>query len=712
MRDGTHVRRRTTSRLGALKRDADEQECSIAEERRRARSFGVARASGAPPIAARTTATIEDGLTDGAAVAVDAPRHVPAVLAPAGPLAGGAERGRVAEGKPEQCEADMHALVDENPVQVSRVDLEVRRRQFDRRMGDSASSPFDHRTTRTTQAAIPSNGDLGPRDDPERTRDGVEGTIAFQEQRRSGDHGVRVRVRRDAPGGVACRGRSVRYPRPVPASHRSTVFGVLALLALASCGSRGKQNRPAITAIFPVDGAVVAGWVDTMKVTYDEPIRVLNSYAVRLADNDTGESIAVEAFADPTDPYSILVKPIAGGHLFPGDVHHLVVQEGAVVNANDHYMLQERSSYFTVGVAPNLVVTSSNGSAYEIDTVTGAVLSTTTPPAGFRSREPIGTAARIWVWLDPTPGPGDSALGTFVPGDAAMTTVALAGELGVRTGVSFAVSIDGKTLYATATDAVRNRLLLHRVDVATRTEIGAPLVLSPALAGSPASFTPCLDFRRNRLYVPFSDGLGGGNLAVVDLSTFSELDVGPAPGVDALPTPDGSGDCAYEPFTDVFFLLLEDEPMPGFVLIGPTDFAQFPAREPSLQGTPISLFITPPGDYIVQGLDAYDATDGIVRSNAQDIGEGFAFPALDDVGGTLQGSDRVTVMVNDPVLTRFHLFSSDGVESWMLDYEWYPSDVAQIDLDVVTPGVQAIAMAPGVPGIVTGAAYPLGASAP
>ena len=493
-------------------------------------------------------------------------------------------------------------------------------------------------------------------------------------------------------------------------SARSTILCAAALLALTSCGGGGAQNRPGVTTFFPADGAVLPGFIDTMRVTYDEPIRVLNSRAVQLANDETGEAIYVEAFADPADVRSILVKPMAGGHYFANARHHFIVQEGAVVNADDHYMLQERSSYFTVGAAPNLVVTSSNGSAFELDTVTGAKLSTTPPPVGWKAREPIGTEGRIWVWLDPLVGVG-SNLGTFVPGAAAMTIVPLSG-VGSRSGVSFAVSLDGRTLYATAIDNGTNRLRVHRINVATRTEILPSIPLSPVLAGSPVSFKPCLDIRRNRLYVPFSDGLGGGRIAVVDLRTFAELDVGPGPGVDALPTPDGAGDLAYEPFRDLFYMLLEDEATPGFVLIGPTDFAQFPAREPTLQGAPHSLFVTPEGRFVVQGLDAYDTTLGIARTDTLDLNEGFTFPVLDDVGGVLQGSDRVTVMINDPVLTRFHLFSSDGVESWLADYEWYPSQVVQLDLDGITAGVQALGLAPGVPGVVTGAAYPLGVFAP
>ena len=495
----------------------------------------------------------------------------------------------------------------------------------------------------------------------------------------------------------------------MPRSPRSILLGAAFLLLGSACGGGGAQHRPSIVAIFPADGSVVP-WVDQIRVTYDEPVRVLNSKAVRLADEVTGDGIYVEAFDDPSDPRSILVKPLVT-HLGPFHLHHVAIQEGAVVNAEDHYALNQFDSYFTVGRPPQLVVTSTNGSAYEIDTDTGAVVSTTPAPLGYKAREPVGTPGRVWVWLDPVPGPGDSLLGTFVPGDATMTVVPLLGEVGIRKGVSFAVSIDDETLYATAIDQTRNRLRLHRVEVRTLTELIPPLELSPSVAGSPASFRPAVDIRLNRLYVPFSDGAGGGSMAVVDLRTFAELDAGPAPGVDALPTPTGSGPMSYEPLAEYIFLLRAGDANPGFVLIGPSDFAQFPVDEALIQGSPTSLYVTPDGRYVVDGLDAYDGTAGLVRSEAGDIGQGFSVDVLDDVGGVFQGSDRVPVLVDDPSRTRFHAISSDGVESFIEDYEWDDADVAQIDLDPLTVGIQAISLA-AVPGTVTGAAYPKGRSGP
>lgn len=484
---------------------------------------------------------------------------------------------------------------------------------------------------------------------------------------------------------------------------------VAASLVGAACG--GAQHRPSIVAVFPADGQTVAGWLDTVRVTYDEPVRVLNSTAIRMADDETGEAAYVEAFADPADARSILIKPIVGGHFFPGHRHHLVIQQGVVVNSADHYKLEEYSTYFTVGSPPDLVVTSSDGKAYRLDATTGAVLSTATPPAGYKARGPVGTTNRIWVWLDPT-APGDAKLGTFAPGDAAITIVPIAGETGVRTGVSLVTSLDARTLYATTLDAGRNRGRVHRIDVASLTEVLGSIELTPVLAGSPASYRACLDIRRERLYVPFADGTGGARIAIVDLATFTELDAGPGAGVDALPIPFGVGDMSYEPYRDSFYMAFMTGTVPGFLEANPHTFELFPATEPTLSGVPVTLYVAPYGDYVIEGLDAYPTTSGLVRSEAVDIGEGFTIPVLDDVGGTLQGSDRVLAIVTDPSKGSFHAFSSDGVESFLLDYEWATAAIVQIDLDTVTAGTQALALAPGVPGIVTGAAYALGVRAP
>lgn len=100
----------------------------------------------------------------------------------------------------------MHALVDENPVEIFGVDLEIRGRQLDRRPCDVPATPLDDRPPRATQAAIPPHGDFGPRDGPERPHDGVESAITLEEKRRSGDHEGRVRGRRDAQVAIKAAG--------------------------------------------------------------------------------------------------------------------------------------------------------------------------------------------------------------------------------------------------------------------------------------------------------------------------------------------------------------------------------------------------------------------------------------------------------------------------------------------------------------------------
>lgn len=496
--------------------------------------------------------------------------------------------------------------------------------------------------------------------------------------------------------------------------HRSPVLRTaagLVCLLMGSCG--GAQDRPSVVSVFPADGQVVAGWLGCIRVTYDEPVVVLSEDAARVqADAVEEGGVRVRIVQDPEDPFSILVLPDLGGHFFPNEEHHLVIQQGAVANADDHYARDEFESFFTVGDGPHLFVTTEAGSVYELDPETGAQVGVTAPPAGTVAHDPLGTDGRVWVWLD---GAGDAQLGTFVPGEATITTfVTLSGEVGTRTGSHLVLDPAGHTLYATARDAGTNTLRVHRIDVATLTETGS-IALSPTLSGAEPDFQPSIDREHHRLYVPFADGTAG-LLAVVDLDDFVEVDMVPGAGVDALPMPDGAGDSAYESAREVLYVILEDEATPGFVLIGTEDFAQFPAREPTLVGAPEALYPTADGRWLVQGVSGYAAATqlALIRSQAADIFEGFAQALSDDVGAGPEGSTRVGVLLRDPTDTRFWAFADDGVSTVLAAYDFDPdfSIPLQVDFDAGLPGVQSLDLSSSAPGVVTGATTLFGACGP
>lgn len=190
---GTRVRVGSRSPLRSLVRQTHEPQRPLREERRAAPALGIAGASRAPSVATGTSTAVEGFLADRAEIAVHATGHVAAVLAAAGALTDGAEDGRVAERAPEERQADVDALMNENPVEVFGIDIEVRRRELDRRPGHASASAFDDGTTGAAQAPIPPDRYVGPFDLPKRPRkhacDRVEGAVTFQQKRRRGDHG-------------------------------------------------------------------------------------------------------------------------------------------------------------------------------------------------------------------------------------------------------------------------------------------------------------------------------------------------------------------------------------------------------------------------------------------------------------------------------------------------------------------------------------------
>jgi hypothetical protein len=323
------------------------------------------------------------------------------------------------------------------------------------------------------------------------------------------------------------------------------------------------------------------------------------------------------------------------------------------------------------------------------------------------------------VWLDPVV-PGSSVLGTFEAGDATITVVPLGGGAGTRHGTGLVVSIDGQRVYATAEYEGDARLHVHRVSTLTVSEIGASLPLVTPVVGPFTTFRPAYDFEVEEedgdddaiLYVPYSDGMGGGFLAGVDLVAFEELDLGPNPGVDALPLPDGAGPAAYEPRRNQIYVIFSDETTAGFVAIDTTDDLDLDVARENTVGTPNDGFPTPDGQWFVNGLAGYVGLEGLERSSTTDPGSGTTIDVNDDVGGVLQGSNRVAAFLRDPASENVFVFADDGSKTILLAYDVFIDDVDQVDLDLLTAGDQGIDLSSIIPGVVTGGATLLGSSGP
>jgi hypothetical protein len=487
---------------------------------------------------------------------------------------------------------------------------------------------------------------------------------------------------------------------------RLTLSIAAASLLLAACGAE-KQDRPDVVTTFPADGQVLSGWLAAARVTFDEPVTVLNEDAARCrAEGPDGGSIEMWVFSDPSDPFSVFLVPRGTGNFVPGALHYITLEEGAVVNRDLHYALDEQEFSFFLGPRPHVFVTTEAGAVHEVDPDTGDSVATTLPPPGFVARTPFGTDERLWVWLDPVV-PGSSVLGTFVPGDATITeTVALAGESGpVLGGRGMELSLMGDTLYVVTEDGGTDRAFVHRIDVATRTEIGPALVLSPALAGDPATFGPALDTKQDRLFVPFSDGAGAGLMAIVDLGAWAEIDGGPGAGVDAFPMAAGAGAAAYEREREHVYVVLSDETTAGILRLTADDTP--PEADIGREDTPgraTTVLPLPDGESVLYGLEGYADREGLMRAPAGDPDGAIDLIVDDDVGAGSVGADRVVALLLDPADRRFWVLAENGATTVLVVYDWDSGGTSPVDFDDGVDGAQGLDLGPALGGsIATGA---------
>lgn len=486
----------------------------------------------------------------------------------------------------------------------------------------------------------------------------------------------------------------------------SFLAGLLAL-CLFGCGAIHAQNRPHVVSHFPADGQVLAGWVGTIRVVFDVPVRILDEEAVGIEAN--GEDLEARAFPDPSDPNAIVILP-SGGRLIPGADHRVVVHEGVVVNDEDHYLEDQFDFHFTPGPRPTLFVASDDGNVYEIDADTGTPVAATAAPVGLAARDVLGSDDEVFVWLTDA-GPGSDRLAWFAPGAATMTTIALAGESGERVALGMAIAADGRTLYATAVDLATNRVRVHRVDTTSRAEIPASIELTAPTPAPYLARRPAIDPTRNRLYVAHGDGSGGGRLSVVDLYAFTEIDAEESAGLSA-PLVDGAGDLTYGPITDRIWMTIAEEPQAGLVVINPDGFGTAEAREQEFTQNPVASLLTPEEQWFLQGLDAYTDRQGLVYSQTDDIGQGFSRTVDDDVGGVEQGSTRLAVLVLDIGSSTVVALATGSGKTVLLQYEVVDSDVTQVDLDVVTDGLQGLDLSVSAPGEAVAATFLRGAFGP
>ncbi len=128
---------------------------------------------------------------------------------------------------------------------------------------------------------------------------------------------------------------------------------LLAVLLLAACAAPfaacgGKKNRPVVIASMPAQGAMVPGLVSEIEITYDEAVTILNPNDVRVSAG--GVFIPVRMEQRLGTPCCVYLRPSTSVTFPPNQLLVVRMIQGAVINADLQYALEEQVISFTTGV--------------------------------------------------------------------------------------------------------------------------------------------------------------------------------------------------------------------------------------------------------------------------------------------------------------------------------------------------------------------------
>lgn len=470
---------------------------------------------------------------------------------------------------------------------------------------------------------------------------------------------------------------------------RLRVFLLLVFVSSApGCGSGADDGRPNLVASFPASGTTVESGLTSLRLTFDEPVRLFLPYQVQVFRE--GVFVGMRVFQLPGEDRSVRLTPLFGEALLPGD-YVVRVLEGLVLDADEHYALDSESLTFQVGGTPSFFVGSPlTNQVTTLDDATLTVLTSTPTPGG---RDPVGllaqrqgTLPRVFVQLASGGGTG-KALAAFSPGDALMSEVTLTTSGGDLTAPAATLALDpeGVFLYAAFVDVSAQRVRVARVRTADAVETGSLLLSFPAAADStPTGLTLLID---NLTLLVTAQAAGLGRVAYVDLVSFTEQDRNPGtPGIqaallgtDAGPT-DLSGDGAS---------LLVAPPLATtadlyvFTLGADTGVMQVALQA----GSPTALRVGFDGGLVFEGLFAGPVDEPLVVRLSTDLSTTTPIDVVDDVGGVDQGTTRVRALAQVPAQPRLYvLLDADCLAR----FSWAGADVTQDDLDPGTTGIQVL----------------------
>lgn len=466
--------------------------------------------------------------------------------------------------------------------------------------------------------------------------------------------------------------------------------------ALAACGTGGRQDGPVLVGSFPADGATVPTGLSSVRLDFDERVRLFRVNA--LAYSADGVGVGVHLHQDPGEDHSLRVEALAGQVLGPGTVV-LDVLEGLVLDDDDHYALEPSRVTLHVTGTPSLWLGSpTTNQVTEIDGATYAPVAATATPGG---RDPVGILAvalggttRVFVQLASGAGTGRS-LAVFAPGAATMTEIPLTPSPGsdlTASAPALALSADGRTLYAAYRDTLTQTVRLHRVRVSDGVETGV-LGLSPAATAATAPTALELHADGMTLLATCREG-ASGRLCYVEAGPLAEQDHdGSTLGTQGAPlglAPAGArllgANAVVAPATGTTAAL-------AWVALG----SDVVSNDASTQtGVPAALLATHDGAFVVEGLAAPGAAPDLlcVRPGG-DLTADAPLAVSDLVGALAQGATSVRALARVPGQARFHALLDAGV---LARFAWSAGGVVQEDLDGATAGVQAVSLAVSAPG--------------
>lgn len=484
--------------------------------------------------------------------------------------------------------------------------------------------------------------------------------------------------------------------------HRALLLLPVVLL-LASCGNGGEeQDRPVVVSTWPANGENRDGMVRQIRVTYDDPITVLNQNSVVLSTG--GVQIPLWFGTDPDDPHSLLFEAIPGFSFVPGDAS-MWVGAGLEQNQHEHYRLEDFNLFFRQGLQFSLFfAVPSPAAVHEVDADEFALTTVTPTPGG---RQPIAMAGsaigdqeRMWVQLESGGGTGRS-VALFDVGQTAMTEVALTvgagGDL-VAEAPTIRLGGDGRTVYAAFRDTAEQRVRLAAIDVVTGIEVDSLLLSPPATASTrPLGLVP--NFQTGAVDLTVATG-AGDFLVRVQTDPLEEVDLDPDGPALGLALPDGAGPISgysnlrvVSPLGATTADLTIADPGAGVESL----------NESEIPGRPNVLFVTLDGIWIFQGLTDYVGDEALAIRWDGDITSANPRAVTADAGPGTPAATAVVSITNYPGRPRILVLFDNEVASVvdLVDGFWLQADLDDAldgeqgaDVSTVAPGATFVTFLP------------------